>query len=38
MDLLVSHIPKKAQNSNQDTIQAYSFFRQIPVTGLIVAY
>jgi hypothetical protein len=36
--LLVPHIPKEAQNGNQDAIQVYSIFRQVPVTGLIEAF
>jgi hypothetical protein len=36
-DLPFSHISNKAQNSNQDSIQAYSLFGRFLVTGLIGA-
>jgi len=36
--MIFSHVPKKAQNGNQDAILAYSIFRQVPVTGLIGAF
>src|SRR4030043_1362320 len=36
-DLLIPHIPKWAQNGNQDLIRAYLVFSMVPVTGLIGA-
>ena len=36
-DLLIPHIPKWAQNGNQDSIRAYLVFSIVPVTGLIGA-
>jgi len=37
LDLIVPHVPEKAQNGNRDSIQAYQVFSPVPVTGLIGA-
>jgi len=35
LDLLVPHVPEKAQNDDQDSIRVCPLFGEIPVTGLI---
>ena len=38
LDLFSPHVPNKAQNGNQGSIQAYSLFDRIRITGLNGAF